>query len=128
MSRPGADVIRAMSSPSPPASPDAVDVYWRPGCGFCMRLRRHFDKAGVVVRWHNIWEDDRARRFVRDHNAGNETVPTVAVGDVVVTNPSPPAFVERLRAEHPDLVSADEPEGLFARGRGQAGDGHAGES
>jgi hypothetical protein len=62
--------------------------------------------AEVVVRLHNIWEDDGARDFVRRHNRGNETVPTVAVGAEVVTNPSPRPFLEQLRADHPGLVGA----------------------
>ena len=122
MYRPGAGVGPTMSSASPSANPDAVDVYWRPGCGYCNRLLRHFDRAGVAVRLHNIWEDDSARLFVREHNEGNETVPTVRVGDLVVTNPSPRPFVEQLRAEHPALVGGAEPEGLFGRLLGRSGD------
>ena len=128
MYRSGRGVGPTMSSPPPAASPDpanpaAVDVYWRPGCGYCSRLLRHFDRAGVAVRLHNIWEDDSARMFVRDHNEGNETVPTVQVGDLVVTNPSPRPFVEQLRAEHPELVGGEaEPEGLFGRLLGRSGE------
>jgi mycoredoxin len=127
MSRAAAGVAPTMTTSPPPVNPEAtdagaVDVYWRPGCGYCSRLLRHFDRAGVAVRLHNIWEDDSARRFVREHNGGDETVPTVAVGDVVVTNPSPRPFVEQLRAEHPHLVGESEPEGLFGRLLGRSGD------
>jgi glutaredoxin len=83
---------------------DAVEVYWRPGCGFCNRLLRTFHQAGVVIRLHNIWEDDAAREFVRSHNRGNETVPTVALGSDVVTNPSPREYIDRLRQTHPELT------------------------
>jgi mycoredoxin len=93
---------------------DAVDVYWRPGCGYCHRLLRTLEQSEVVVRLHNIWEDDAARQFVRDHNRGNETVPTVAVGTDVVTNPPPRELVARLRVDHPSLVgpAPDRPAGL----------------
>lgn len=111
-----------MTSTPPTPNPDAVDVYWRPGCGYCSRLLRHFERSAVAVRLHNIWEDDDARRFVREHNAGDETVPTVAVGDVVVTNPSPRPFVEALRTEHPDLVGEPGSDGLFSRRRGRSRD------
>lgn len=75
-------------------SPDDEDtqpatVYWRPGCYFCRRLFRQLDNAGVSVERRNIWEDDEARRFVREHNDGCETVPTVAVAGRVLTNPAP---------------------------------------
>ena len=108
-----------------PSGPDAVDVYWRPGCGFCSRLLRVFDQSGVQVRLHNIWEDDGARTFVQRHNRGNETVPTVAVGRDVVTNPSPRDFVDQLRQEHPSLITGPAPSpsagaGLMGRLRGRA--------
>ena len=86
--------------------PDAVDVYWRPGCPFCSMLAQSLSRAGVVVRPHNIWEDEDARAFVRSHNRGNETVPTVAVGAAVFTNPQPARFVQFLRDEHPTLLQA----------------------
>jgi glutaredoxin len=82
-----------------------VDVYWRPGCPFCNRLFRSFEQAGVATTLHNIWEDDEARNFVQAHNRGNETVPTVALGDVVVTNPDPDAFIDALRLRHPRLLA-----------------------
>ena len=84
---------------------DAVDVYRRDGCWFCACLERKLAKSGLPVRYHDIWADDEARAFVRAHNRGNETVPTVAVGAVVLTNPS---FrdVERLVGdEAPHLIS-----------------------
>src|SRR5664280_1084829 len=92
------------NSPQDDDAVSAVEVYWRPGCPYCSRLLRHLDDAEVTYRLHNIWEDDGARRFVQAHNNGNETVPTVAVFDAVVTNPDPRAFVDALRLRHPDLV------------------------
>ena len=70
------------------ATENSLDIYWRPGCGFCARLRTDLDRRGIEGVWHNIWEDDAAAQFVREVNRGNETVPTVAVGDRVLTNPS----------------------------------------
>lgn len=89
-----------------PGPIELVEVYWRPGCPFCNRLLRHFDDAEVSYRLHNIWEDDDARRFVQAHNNGNETVPTVALGAIVMTNPDPRAFVDGLRLRHPELLNA----------------------
>jgi mycoredoxin len=91
------------------ATPSAVDVYWRPGCPYCNRLFRSFESAGVVVQLHNIWEDDGARAFVQEHNRGNETVPTVAIGDLVVTNPDPAAFIDALRQKYPSVLSSASP-------------------
>ena len=83
-----------------------VEVYWRPGCPFCNRLLRRLDDAEVSYRLHNIWEDNDARRFVQEHNNGNETVPTVALSDIVMTNPDPTAFIEGLRLRHPELLGS----------------------
>ena len=65
-----------------------VEVYWRPGCPFCSSLRDDLSRRGIPAVWRNIWEDDAARAFVRDANGGDETVPTVRVGPVTVTNPA----------------------------------------
>ncbi|MDQ6840046.1 MAG: NrdH-redoxin [Actinomycetota bacterium] len=86
--------------------PEAVVVYWRSGCGFCMRLIRSLELAGARTKLRNIWEDDDARQFVGAHNHGNETVPTVAVGGRVVTNPEPGEFVAWLADAHPALMDA----------------------
>jgi mycoredoxin len=105
MQRAGGDVHHSVSlSTDSSDTPQAIEVYWRPGCGYCDRLLRTLRDAEVTVRLHNIWEDDDARQFVRRHNRGNETVPTVAVGSDVMTNPSPRRFVEQLLADHPGLV------------------------
>lgn len=71
-----------------------VVVFWRPGCIYCLRLRTALGAAGNKAEWVNIWQDDDGRAFVRQHNDGNETVPTVILADGVVTNP-PPARVRR---------------------------------
>lgn len=64
-----------------------VEVLWRPGCPYCSALRRDLNRRGVPARWRNIWEDGRAQELVRAANNGNETVPTVVVGDRTLTNP-----------------------------------------
>lgn len=66
-----------------------VRVYLRTGCWFCSSLRRQLAEAGLVTEEHDIWGDPDAAAFVRQHARGNETVPTVAVGDEVMVNPSP---------------------------------------
>jgi len=65
-----------------------VTFYWRPGCGFCSMLRSGLQRAGLSFREVNIWEDPDAAAFVRSVADGNETVPTVSIGDVSLVNPS----------------------------------------
>lgn len=52
------------AGPAVNAPPD-VTVYWRPGCGFCRRLRRGLDRAGVDRTEINIWRDPAAAAVVR---------------------------------------------------------------
>lgn len=68
-----------------------VVIYWRPGCVYCMRLRGALgkDKDKDKATWISIWADDDAAAFVRSVNDGNETVPTVRIGEAVHTNPAP---------------------------------------
>ncbi len=72
-----------------------VTVYWRPGCGFCMRMQRALDAAGLAYEQRNIWTDREAAEFVRAHNNGNETVPTVTIGDITYSNPDPSFVLEQ---------------------------------
>jgi glutaredoxin len=78
-------------------SPQDLIVYWRPGCFYCSDLFHHLEQAGIEAECHNIWEDEDARNFVREHNRGNETVPTVAWQDQVMTNPRPASLIQALR-------------------------------
>lgn len=65
-----------------------LEVFWRPGCPYCSRLRRELSRRQVSATWRNIWEDPAARELVRAANAGNETVPTARIGTQTLTNPS----------------------------------------
>jgi len=85
-------------------SPNRIDLYWRPGCGFCSMLQRRLDKLGIDRVEHDIWDDDADAAVVRRHANGNETVPTVVVGDVGFVNPSARELVEFLAQRHPDLL------------------------
>lgn len=67
---------------------DAVEVYWRPGCPFCRPLRRGLDRAGVRTREINIHDaPPEAAARVRAAANGNETVPTVFIGEHALVAP-----------------------------------------
>lgn len=80
----------------------SVTVYWRPGCGFCMGLLRSLERAGLAPERRNIWEDDEAAAFVRSVTGGNETVPTVTVGDRAFVNPAGTQVLQALAEVAPD--------------------------
>jgi mycoredoxin len=63
-----------------PSPASAVEVYWRPGCGFCSTLLRGLRRSGLPLRAVDIWRDPEAAALVRSLAGGNETVPTVVIG------------------------------------------------
>lgn len=77
---------------------EAVEFYWRPGCPFCAMLERDLDAAGIPIAKRNIWDEPSAAEFVRSVADGNETVPTIRVGDRSMVNP-PAAEVAQVLAE-----------------------------
>lgn len=85
--------VTAMSDSGPL---EGVVIYWRPGCGFCARLRSALGQAGEKATWVNIWEDEAGREVVRSVNRGNETVPTVVIDGQAHTNPDPQLVRARL--------------------------------
>ena len=87
-----------------PGQAAQVDLYWRPGCGFCVRLMRQIEEFELPTVRHDIWEDPAAADVVRAAAAGNETVPTVVVGARTMVNPSFDAVLAAVEAEAPSLL------------------------
>lgn len=94
--------------------PTAVPtVYWRPGCPWCARLRRGLARADVATREVDIWQDPAAAAVVRSVATGNETVPTVVIGDRALVNPSVRQVLDALGLDQ--RTSAGLPAGAFRR-------------
>lgn len=87
-----------------PAPTTHIDLYWRPGCGYCAMLQRGLDDLGIDRVEHNIWESADDAATVRRYANGNETVPTVVVGDRGFVNPSSRELVAFLAEHHPHLL------------------------
>ena len=87
---------------------DAVEFYWRPGCPFCIALRSRLRRSGIPAREVNIWEDPDAAARVRSVAGGNETVPTVFVGERSLVNPSITQLTDVLRETAPQLLAEAE--------------------
>ena len=68
-------------------SPEVV-LYTRPRCPYSFRLRRKLRRRGLPFREVNIWQDASAAAAVRAVAGGDETVPTVQVGDRWLVNPT----------------------------------------
>jgi mycoredoxin len=69
-------------------SDKAITMYWRPGCGFCAALERQLVRNELPFEKRNIWDDPDAAAFVRSVARGNETVPTLTIGEEAMVNPS----------------------------------------
>jgi mycoredoxin len=74
-----------------------IVMYARPGCPFCTMLRADLAAAGLSYRERNIWQDPAAAAEVRAAANGNETVPTINIGDVWMVNPSVEEVQRALR-------------------------------
>ncbi|MGB3736098.1 MAG: glutaredoxin domain-containing protein [Ilumatobacter sp.] len=98
-------------------TPNQIDLYWRPGCGFCSSLRGQLDKLGIERVEHNIWDEPQKASVVREHANGNETVPTVVIGGVGMVNPSPGELAAHLAEHAPHLL----PDGFEAPQPGAVG-------
>ncbi len=96
-----------MPDETAPVSSDAasrIDLYWRPGCGFCALLQRRLDHLGIERTEHNIWDDPDDAATVRRFANGNETVPTIVIGDQGFVNPSVGELVNYLLQNHRHLL------------------------
>ena len=96
-----------LTGAAPVSVADHIDLYWRPGCGFCSSLRRGLDKLGIERVEHNIWDNPNDAATVRQHANGNETVPTVVVGKQSLVNPSAKQLLAFLSSQAPHLLPAE---------------------
>ncbi|SFQ72785.1 Glutaredoxin [Amycolatopsis arida] len=84
--------------------PTVIEFYWRPGCPFCAALRRPLRRSGLPVREINIWTSPSAAAGVRAAAGGNETVPTVFVGEHAMVNPRSRELEAAVREFAPALL------------------------
>ena len=71
-----------------------------------MALERRLTDANVPFAKFNIWEGSDHAAFVRSVADGNETVPTLRIGEVSLVNPSLEQVLATMATETPDLVPA----------------------
>lgn len=69
--------------------PGSVTMFSTTWCGYCKRLKKQMDNAGVSYTEVNIEETPGTADIVGSFNDGNHTVPTVIFPDgSAATNPS----------------------------------------
>ncbi|MEV5536956.1 glutaredoxin domain-containing protein [Saccharopolyspora shandongensis] len=91
------------------AAVEEVVVYTRPGCPFCTALRAGLRRQGLTFTEVDIWEDPNAAAVVRSIADGNETVPTVVVGEWQAVNPSASEVVSAVADQAPHLLPEQQP-------------------
>ena len=96
-----------MTQTNPTAT--TIEVMWRPGCPFCSSLRRGLRRACVATIEHDIWSSTDAAARVRAATGGDETVPTVFVGNRALVNPSVRQVVDAIKAADPDYQPVSTP-------------------
>ncbi len=68
---------------------DRPIMYTTTWCGFCIRLKRQLERAGIGVTEVDIELNPAAAAAVERVNNGNQTVPTLVFADgSALTNPS----------------------------------------
>lgn len=85
-------------------SPDAIHFYTRAGRPVSAYLSRRLQRFGFPLRYHDIWADPAAAAFVRSVARGNETVPTLVIGDVFLVAPSVSQVVAATTERAPHLL------------------------
>ncbi|QXJ24598.1 mycoredoxin [Actinomadura graeca] len=76
-----------------------LTMYTTSWCGFCRRLKSQLARDGIEMVEVDIERDPAAADYVMSVNGGNQTVPTVTIGDaVVLTNPSAKEVKRHLAA------------------------------
>ncbi|UQX90286.1 mycoredoxin [Jatrophihabitans telluris] len=77
-------------------------MYTTSWCGYCVRLKKGLDQAGIGFDEVNIEQDESAAVRVMQVNGGNQTVPTLEFADgSALTNPTLKQVQEKLAALTP---------------------------
>jgi mycoredoxin len=76
-----------------------LTMFTTPWCGYCVRLKRQLERAGIPYDEVDIERNPDAERTVARVNGGALTVPTVLFPDgTAATNPSLTEIEDGLRA------------------------------
>lgn len=67
---------------------DAITVYSTTWCGHCRRLTRQLDEEGIAYRVVDVDKDHSFDGKIMAATGGYRTVPTIAIGDELLVNPS----------------------------------------
>ncbi len=69
-------------------SSDIVTMYSTTWCGYCRRLKRQMDEAGIPYREIDLDLDGSYDDRIIEKTGGYRTVPTLEVGGELLVNPT----------------------------------------
>ncbi|HEX2196859.1 MAG TPA: glutaredoxin domain-containing protein [Actinomycetota bacterium] len=67
-----------------------MTMYSTTWCGYCRRLKRQFDDAGIAYQEIDVDEHQQYGERIVAATGGYRTVPTLQVGDRLLVNPTVP--------------------------------------
>ena len=65
-----------------------VTMYSTTWCGYCRRLKRQFEEAGISFREVDLDEESHHGDRIASHTGGYRTVPTIEVEGRLLVNPT----------------------------------------
>ena len=65
-----------------------ITMYSTPWCGYCRRLKRQFEEAGIAYREIDVDATPGYDQRIIEASGGYRTVPTVEVGGRMLVNPT----------------------------------------
>ena len=65
-----------------------VTMYSTTWCGYCRRLKRQFEEAGIAYREIDLEEESEHADKIVAHTGGSRTVPTVEIDGRLLVNPT----------------------------------------
>jgi mycoredoxin len=68
--------------------PTTVTMYSTTWCGYCRRLKRQFDEAGIAYEEVDVDVEKHYGDLIVEATGGYRTVPTVQIGERLLVNPT----------------------------------------
>jgi mycoredoxin len=65
-----------------------VTMYSTTWCGYCRRLKRQFDEAGIAYQEIDVDVEEHYGDRIVEATGGYRTVPTVQIGERLLVNPT----------------------------------------
>ena len=75
-----------------------ITMYSTPWCGYCKRLKRQFEEAGISYEEIDVDAIPGYDQRIIEASGGYRTVPSVEVGDQMLVNPTLREVEDALQA------------------------------